>query len=162
MSDAPLVRHAERADLPAVAELAARHAEYEQAAPPPDDLPARLAALLFDTPAPRLRCLVAELPDGELVGYATCAPELSTWEGREYLHMDCLFLLPGHRGLGLGVLLMDAVTAEARALGLGEVQWQTPAWNDGAIRFYDRLGARARQKVRYSLPVAPQGSNTDP
>jgi GNAT superfamily N-acetyltransferase len=108
MSDAPLVRHAGRADLPAVAELAARHAEYERAAPPPDDLSDRLAALLFDTAAPRLRCLVAELPDGSLVGYATCSPELSTWEGREYLHMDCLFLLPGHRGLGLGVLLMDA------------------------------------------------------
>ncbi|MET7732259.1 GNAT family N-acetyltransferase [Streptomyces sp. NPDC005402] len=155
MSDAPLVRHAERADLPAVAELAARHAEYEQAAAPPKDLPDRLAALLFDIPAPRLRCLLAELPDGEPVGYATCSPELSTWEGREYLHMDCLFLLPGHRGLGLGMLLMDAVTAEARALGLDEVQWQTPAWNDGAIRFYDRMGARARQKVRYSLPVEP-------
>jgi GNAT superfamily N-acetyltransferase len=69
--------------------------------------------------------------------------------------MDCLFLLPGHRGLGLGALLMDAVTAEARALGLDEVQWQTPTWNDGAMRFYDRLGARARQKVRYSLPVGP-------
>lgn len=155
MSDAPLVRHADRADLPAVAELAARHAEYERAAPPPRDLADRLAALLFDTPAPRLRCLVAELPGGAVVGYATCAPELSTWEGREYLHMDCLFLLPGHRGLGLGGLLMDAVTSEARALGLAEVQWQTPPWNDGAMRFYDRLGARGRQKVRYSLPVAP-------
>lgn len=155
MNGTPRVRHAHRADLPRVAELAARHAEYEQATPPPDDLPARLAGLLFDTPAPRLRCLVAELPDGELVGYATCAPELSTWEGREYLHMDCLFLLPGHRGLGLGVLLMDAVAAEARALGLGEVQWQTPTWNDGAVRFYDRLGARAKQKWRYSLPITP-------
>ena len=155
MNGTPRVRHAERADLARVAELAARHAEYEQATPPPEDLPARLAGLLFDTPAPRLRCLVAELPDGELVGYATCAPELSTWEGREYLHMDCLFLLPGHRGLGLGVLLMDAVAAEARALGLREVQWQTPTWNDGAVRFYDRLGARAKQKWRYSLPITP-------
>ena len=155
MSEAPHVRHAGRADLPAVAELAARHAQYEKAAPLRHDLPDRLAALLFDTPAPRLRCLVAELPDGDLVGYATCSPELSTWEGREYLHMDGLFLLPGHRRLGLGVLLMDAVAAEARARGLDEVQWQTPVWNDGAIRFYDRIGARARQKVRYSLPVAP-------
>lgn len=153
MSEAPRVRHAERADLKRVAELAAQHAEYERAAPPADDLPVRLAALLFDAPAPRLRCLVAELPGGELVGYATCAPELSTWEGREYLHMDCLFLAPGHRGLGLGPLLVDAVAAEARALGLTEVQWQTPPWNEGAIRFYDRLGARAKEKVRYSLSV---------
>ncbi|MFE0509875.1 GNAT family N-acetyltransferase [Streptomyces sp. NPDC058964] len=153
MTGAPTVRHAERADLPRVAELAVQHAEYERAAPPVPDLAARLAALLFDTPSPRLRCLVAEDPGGAVVGYATCAPELSTWEGRDYLLMDCLFLAPGHRGLGLGALLVDAVTAEARALGLDEVQWQTPAWNEGAVRFYDRLGARSLQKLRYSLGV---------
>ncbi|MFJ8111736.1 GNAT family N-acetyltransferase [Streptomyces sp. NPDC096132] len=152
---APVVRHAERADLPRVAELAARHAEYEKAAPPAPGLAERLAVLLFDTPAPRLRCLVAELPGGEVVGYATCAPELSTWDGREYLHLDCLFLAPGHRGLGLGALLMNAVTEQARTLGLPEVQWQTPAWNQGAIRFYDRLGARGQDKRRFSLPVGP-------
>ncbi|WP_210583889.1 GNAT family N-acetyltransferase [Streptomyces sp. GESEQ-35] len=149
----PRVRHAERADLPRVAELAALHAVYERAAPPAPDLAERLAVLLFDTPAPRLRCLVAELPDGELAGYASCAPEVSTWEGSEYLHMDCLFLTPGHRGLGIGPLLMDAVVDEARRLGIAEVQWQTPAWNEGAARFYDRLGARAKEKLRYSLRV---------
>ncbi|WP_328442004.1 GNAT family N-acetyltransferase [Streptomyces sp. NBC_00444] len=148
------VRPAEPADLPRVAELAAQHAAYERAAPPVPDLAARLAGLLFGTSAPRLRCLVAELPGGELVGYATCAPEISTWEGSEYLHMDCLFLAPGHRGLGLGPLLMDAVVDEARQLGITEVQWQTPAWNEGAVRFYDRLGARAKEKLRYTLRVA--------
>ncbi|MGW2050055.1 N-acetyltransferase family protein [Streptomyces sp. NPDC001858] len=149
------VRHAERSDLPRVAELAALHAEYERAAPPTPDLAGRLAVLLFDDPAPRLCCLVAELPDGELVGYATCAPELSTWEGREYLHMDCLFLAPGHRGLGLGPLMMDAVADRARSLGLAEVQWQTPVWNDGAIRFYARNGALGTDKRRFSLRVNP-------
>jgi GNAT superfamily N-acetyltransferase len=153
MSDAPLVRHAGPDDLPRVAELAFQHAEYERAAPPAPGLADRLHGLLFATTAPRLRCLVAETPDGDVVGYATCAPELSTWDGQEYLHMDCLFLAPGHRGLGLGALLMDAVTAEARALGLTEVQWQTPSWNEGAIRFYDRLGARARAKTRFTLTV---------
>jgi GNAT superfamily N-acetyltransferase len=70
--------------------------------------------------------------------------------------MDCLFLAPSH--LGLGLLLMDAVVAEARRLGVTEVQWQTPAWNEGAVRFHDRLGARARQKPRHSLPVGEAGA----
>lgn len=142
------------ADLPRVALLAAEHAAFERAAPPAPDLADRLRALLFATTAPRLHCFVAERPDGEVVGYATCASEFSTWDGREYLHMDCLFLRSGNRGQGLGPLLMDAVAAQARDLGLTEIQWQTPTWNEDAVRFYERLGARAKEKLRYTLPVS--------
>ncbi|MEH0474497.1 GNAT family N-acetyltransferase [Streptomyces sp. B21-097] len=149
------VRHAERSDLPRVAELAAQHARFERAEPPVPDLAERLAVLLFDVPTPLLGCLVAELPEGEVVGYATCSPALSTWEGREYLHMDCLFLAPDHRGHGLGALLMDAVADRARGLGLSEVQWQTPVWNEGAIRFYARRGALGADKRRFSMRVDP-------
>ncbi|MFD9421311.1 MULTISPECIES: GNAT family N-acetyltransferase [unclassified Streptomyces] len=155
--NAPQVRHARPADLPVVVALVAEHAAYERAAPPAAALGHRLALLLFETPSPRLRCLVAESPDGEVVGYATCVPEISTWDGAEYLHMDCLFLRDSTRGQGLGALLMDAVVAEARGLGLTEVQWQTPSWNEGAIRFYARRpGVRCQDKVRYTLPVGPQ------
>ncbi|MGW0118357.1 N-acetyltransferase family protein [Streptomyces sp. NPDC003327] len=149
------VRHAHPEDLPRVAELAAEHAAYEKAAPPAPGLAARLEALLFGPAPTRLRCLVAELPDGRLVGYATCAPELSTWDAAEYLHMDCLYLTDPARGHGLGPLLMAAVREEARALGLTEIQWQTPTWNEGAIRFYDRLGATSKEKRRFSLPSRP-------
>lgn len=153
MTDAQVsVRHARPGDLPEVARLAAEHAAYEKADPPAPRLADRLHTLLFTTATPRLRCLVAELVDGTLVGYATCEPAISTWDGCEYLHMDCLYLRPGHRGLGLGPLLMDAVAAEARALGIAEIQWQTPVWNDGAIRFYRRLGAREKDKLRFSRP----------
>ncbi|MFI2185433.1 GNAT family N-acetyltransferase [Streptomyces sioyaensis] len=154
MTGTVCVRHARPADLPRVVELAAEHAAYEKAAPPVPDLAARLARLLFGPETPRLRCLVAELADGQLAGYASCSPEVSTWEGREYLHMDCLYLRAEHRGLGLGPLIMEAVAAEARSLGLNEVQWQTPVWNEGAIRFYDRLGTHAKEKLRYTWPVS--------
>lgn len=156
MTAAPvaMVRRVRVGDLAQVAQLAAEHAEYERAAPPPADLARRLEVLLFGSTAPRLRCFVAELDGGGLIGYATCAPEVSTWDGAEYLHMDCLFLRDGHRGLKVGPLLMDAVVAEARELGLVQVQWQTPPWNTGAMRFYDRLGARSKEKLRYHLPVS--------
>ncbi|MFE6338723.1 GNAT family N-acetyltransferase [Streptomyces sp. NPDC057798] len=149
------VRPARPTDLPAVAGLAAEHAAYERALPPPADLARRLETLLFgQAQPPRLSVFVAELGDGDnIVGYASCAPEVSTWDGDEYLLMDCLFLRSGHRGLGIGPMLMAAVAADARARGLGRIQWQTPAWNTDAIRFYDRLGARATEKLRYSLPL---------
>ncbi|MFD9943514.1 GNAT family N-acetyltransferase [Nonomuraea sp. NPDC059023] len=147
------VRPAVPADLPRVAELATEHTAYEKAPPPPPDLAGRLSALLFGAAVPRLRCLVAETPSGEVVGYATCAAEVSTWAGSEYLHMDCLFLNEASRGHGLGRLLMAAVVELARELGLPYVQWQTPVWNEGAIRFYDRLGARSLEKHRYTLDV---------
>ncbi|WP_371496475.1 GNAT family N-acetyltransferase [Kitasatospora sp. NBC_00374] len=154
-TDLPRVRPAVPADLPAVAVLAAEHAAYERAAPPADALAQLLVGELFERAEPRLSCLVAELPGGALAGYATCTEEFSTWQGRPYLHLDCLYLRDEHRGLGLGARLIDAVLAEARARQLDEVQWNTPAWNEGAIRFYDRLGATRKEKQRYSLAVEP-------
>jgi GNAT superfamily N-acetyltransferase len=151
--DAVLVRPVRAEELAAVAVLAAEHAAYERAAAPAGDLAERWHGLLFGPAPARLRLLVAEVA-GELVGYASCAPELSTWEGREYLHLDCLFVRAGVRGGGVGVRLVEAVVAEARALGYGEVQWQTPEWNEGAVRFYRRLGAVAKPKLRFSLGVA--------
>ncbi|MEX0173360.1 GNAT family N-acetyltransferase [Streptomyces sp. LMG1-1-1.1] len=148
-----VVRHARPEELPRVVELIAEHAAYEKAAAPAPGLAERLSRLLFGAEPPRLRCLVAVLPDGTLAGYATCAPELSTWDGAEYLHMDCLYLTEASRGHGLGPLLTAAVTTEARTLGLTEIQWQTPAWNEAAIRFYDRLGATSKPKRRYTLPA---------
>ncbi|MFI8765223.1 GNAT family N-acetyltransferase [Streptomyces sp. NPDC053792] len=147
------VRHARPEDLPRVVELIAEHAVYEKAAAPAPGLADRLGGLLFGPEPPRLRCFVAALPDGTLAGYATCAPEMSTWDGTEYLHMDCLYLTETSRGHGLGPLLMTAIRTEARTLGLPELQWQTPAWNESAIRFYDRLGATSKEKRRYTLPT---------
>ena len=47
--------------------------------------------------------------------------------------------------------MMAAVQHRAQMLGCEAMQWQTPVWNEGAIRFYDRLGATRLAKQRYTL-----------
>ncbi|WP_330299216.1 GNAT family N-acetyltransferase [Streptomyces sp. NBC_00503] len=149
---APVVRPARPEDLPRLDELIREHVAYEKSAPRPAGLADRLGAQLFAEDA-RLWVLLAETPDGEVAGYAACSAEFAFWDARHYLHMDCLYLAEEARGHGLGAALMEGVKGLARELGLGHVEWQTPDWNEGAIRFYDRLGATGRAKRRYALPV---------
>lgn len=151
-SAAPVVRPARPEDLPRLVELMREHMVYERSALRPAGLAGRLGAQLFADGA-RLWVLLAETPRGEIAGYAACSAEFSFWEAQDHLHMDCLYLAEEARGHGLGAALMDGVAALARERGLGRVEWQTPDWNEGAIRFYDRLGATGKQKLRYALPV---------
>ncbi|MEU8438086.1 GNAT family N-acetyltransferase [Streptomyces sp. NPDC029216] len=149
----PRVRFVRPEDLPRLTELIHEHVAYEKAAPRPAGLAERLGPRLFAEEA-RLWVLLAETPDGAVAGYAACSEEFAFWDAGPYLHMDCLYLAEEARGHGLGAALMAAVADLARARGLDHVEWQTPDWNEGAIRFYDRLGgAASRPKRRYAWPV---------
>lgn len=150
---AGIVRPATVADLPALARMCAAHAAFERAEPVPADLATRLESTLFTTP-PRAWCLVADCA-GELIGYAACSLEFSTWQAADYAHLDCLFVTEPHRDEGWGRMLLDAVKSTAAALGVTQLQWQTPDWNADAIRFYNHAGAQASPKVRFSLTLKP-------
>ena len=143
-------------DLAQLELLVREHALFERASPPDGDLATRLAGILF-SPVPRLHAVVAE-GDGGLAGYATASLEVSTWRASEYLHLDCLYLRGDARGAGVGRRLLDRVRMLARELGVAEVQWQSPDWNDDAVRFYERAGAVYRNKKRFTLDVRPDGA----
>jgi len=143
------MRNARESDLDGIVALCAEHAEYEHASFDPDAARQNLGRFLF-AGQPRAWCIVAEV-GGELAGYAAYSLEFSTWRAAEYLHMDCLFVRAAHRNGGLGRLLLDAIIEVATAHGCASIEWQTPAWNTDAIRFYDRLGAIGSPKVRYRL-----------
>ena len=148
----PAIRPANAEDLPELLELIREHALYEKSATPDHGLAARLHRLMFAA-SPRLHVLVASL-GGELVGYASWSLEVETWHAAEYAHMDCLFLRDSARGFGIGENLMRAVARHALAAGALEVQWQTPAWNEGAIRFYRRLSTEPLPKLRFRASTA--------
>lgn len=147
----PQIRPIRFDDLPALIELCAEHAAYEQAAFDPIGKAPRLAAALFSSP-PRLHAWIACDAD-HAVGYATASRKFATWAARDYWHLDCLFLREAARGRGLGARLLHAVIAAARAQDIDELQWQTPDWNAPAIAFYRRFGARGSAKMRFTLPL---------
>lgn len=144
------VRPAGCKDLDALVALCAEHAVYEQASSVPAGAHDRLAQALFAEPR-RLLGWVAE--DGEPIGYLTATLDFSTWRAREFLHMDCLYVREGYRGVGIGLSLFEALRNHSRTLGVDEIQWQTPDWNMDAARFYRRLGAVEAAKLRYRFAV---------
>lgn len=94
---------------------------------------------------------VAERPDDQmigrsengntrLVGIAVCYERYSTWRGRVG-YLEDIVVTDSLRGQGIGEKLFKACAVEAVERGYHHLTWQVLDWNEGAIRFYKRLGA---------------------
>ncbi len=81
------------------------------------------------------------------VGYVSAVRQLHLWSAGDILAMDDLYARPEARGTGVGTLLMSALAQHAAADGQLLVRWEMEVDNDGAQRFYRRLGAVLRTKI---------------
>ncbi|MDP9840645.1 GNAT superfamily N-acetyltransferase [Neorhizobium huautlense] len=100
-----------------------------------------------------IRFLVAA--EGQtLLGYAAITFDWSVWRAQRYAHLDCLFVCEISRGRGIGSLLLAEAKAVAKQEGVDRMEWQTPAWNEQAIRFYRREGADCQEKSRFVMILA--------
>ena len=86
------------------------------------------------------RALIAER-SSRAVGYALFFATFSTFLAREGVWLEDLFVRPSHRKAGVGTALLAAVAARAAAQG-GRLEWAALDWNELALGFYRRLGAR--------------------
>lgn len=136
-------------DLPRLVQMCASHAEYEKATYDGTGKKEALQALIF-ADDPRLFCHVVEA-DHRLVGYFSYTFDVSTWNAGKFLYLDCLYLEPSYRGLKIGDRVFELLLEIARQNNCVNIQWQTPAFNEKAIRFYNRIGATGKDKVRFSL-----------
>ncbi len=89
---------------------------------------------------PPFFCTIAEI-DGVPVGFALWFQTYSTWRGRRGIYLEDLFVLPEHRGQGIGRALLASLAAETRARGGARLEWAVLDWNTPAIDFYRARGA---------------------
>jgi len=118
-------------------ELERELARFEKMPPPDDAEAARLAAWIFDTG--RAESFVAEL-DGRIEGHAIFYEGINSFRARPFLFLEDLVVTEAARGKGVGEALMAEVAREAVARGAARVEWSVLDWNEGALRFYRRLG----------------------
>lgn len=152
------IRPVEAADLDELVVLCSEHAAYERA----DFCPVGKAEALgrrWLAGDGRAGCWVVEIRD-RLQGFASYGLEFSTWDAADFLLMDCLYLRPACRGRGVGAEILRRLHAWAGELGCVNLQWQTPDWNVGAIRFYRRHGAQAQKKLRFTLKLDRGGDRS--
>lgn len=100
---------------------------------------AALRAHLFGA-RPYAEVVIAEW-GGEAVGFALFFHNFSTFLGRPGIYLEDLYVRPQARGHGLGQQLLAHLAKLAIERGCGRLEWCVLDWNEGAIRFYRRLGA---------------------
>jgi GNAT superfamily N-acetyltransferase len=85
--------------------------------------------------------LLAEV-DGEAAGYAIICGTFSTFECRGGIWIEDIFVRPESRRAGIGRAMFTRVAELAVERGFPRVEWAALNWNELALGFYDRLGAR--------------------
>ncbi len=138
------IRPATPEDVPVLFDLICALAEYEHLSHLVTGSAELLQQHLFG-PEAFASALLAEV-GGQAVGFALYFCNFSTFLTRPGIYLEDLFVLPEFRGRGIGKALLARVAQEAVAKGYGRLEWMVLDWNQPAIEFYRRLGAKPHRE----------------
>ena len=133
------IRKGEKKDLPQVLSLIKELADYEKA---PQEVINTVAQMEIDGfgANPIYGLFVAE--DGEKIkGISIYYWRYSTWKGKR-LYLEDIVVTETERGRGIGKLLFDRTMQHALDENCTGMMWQVLEWNEPAINFYKKYGAK--------------------
>ena len=153
-ADAALtIRAAARDDVAAIVRLIHGLAQFEKLTHLVRVTPESLAPHLFGE-RPVAEALVAERA-GRIVAFALFFTNFSTFLALPGLYLEDLFVEPAERGQGIGQALLEHLARLAATRGCGRFEWSVLDWNEGAIRFYQRMGATVMPDWRICRIAGP-------
>lgn len=139
------IRAASEDDAELLHELILELATYEKLADQVVGDAATLRRSLFEQRA--AEALIVER-GGEAVGYAIFFTTFSTFEARSGVWLEDIYVRPEQRRGGIGLAVMEHLAALALERGHVRLEWCALTWNEPALEFYDRLGARRLDEWR--------------
>lgn len=86
--------------------------------------------------------VILALYKNEPAGFALFFHNFSTFLGKPGIYLEDLFINPELRGKGIGKILLTYLGKIAIDRDCGRIEWSVLDWNESAINFYKKLGAR--------------------
>lgn len=133
------IRPGRKEDLANVLELINELAEYERAPHEVSNTVERLEQDGFG-PHPLFGFLVAENA-GTIIGLSLYYWRYSTWKGKR-LYLEDIIVTESGRGNGAGRLLFERTMQKSLEENCTGMSWQVLEWNEPAINFYKKYGAK--------------------
>lgn len=84
--------------------------------------------------------------DGTPAGFALFFHNYSTFLAKPGIYLEDIFVLPAHRGAGIGKALLIELARVAVERDCGRLEWSVLDWNEPAIGFYKSLGAEPQDE----------------
>ena len=137
---------ASEADVPAILGMIKALADYEKLAHEVVATEAAIRDALFGHR--RYAEVVIGSIGEEPVGFALFFHNFSTFRGAPGVYLEDLFVYPQWRGRGFGRRLLAHLAGLAVARGCHRMEWSVLDWNQPAIDFYRRAGARVLEDWR--------------
>lgn len=134
-----IIRKSRKTDREQFIRLVRDLAKFEHLEPPSPAGSRRLADAVFGR---RKINLIVAAEGKKLVGYALYFFTYSSFLAKPSLYLEDLFVLGEYRKRGVGFALFRRCVDEAVSNGCGRMEWAVLTWNQKAMEFYDRLGAK--------------------
>jgi GNAT superfamily N-acetyltransferase len=131
------IRMGKTADLEAVFELVKELAEYEEAL---DEVTTSVPYYRKQFELGVFSFFVAE-KNAEIIGMMVFYDAFSTWKGK-MLWLEDFLVSEKHRKTGVGSKLFNHLIHYAKNNDYKLIKWEVLDWNEPAINFYKKVGAR--------------------
>ena len=134
------IEAASEADVPLLLRMIKALADYEKMSDEVVATESSVCEALFGNR--RFAEVVIGYAGTEPAGFALFFHNFSTFRGAPGLYLEDLFVEPRWRGHGFGRRLLAHLAGLAVARGCHRLEWSVLDWNELAIGFYRRVGAR--------------------
>lgn len=147
MKNNPQILPARMTDVPQIVALIREFADFENLSEFCEVTEIRLTDAMFGENA----CVegLMAFADEKPIGYALFYENFASFRGQRGIYLEDLYVKPEFRGRKIGEAFLVKLAEIAKSRNFERIDFLVLDWNEPAIKFYEKLGAKRDESERH-------------